>query len=212
MGLRAVKMKVGRVSTGEDVERIRAAREAVGPDVPLFLDANNAWPDAVTAISAIRSFEESDPGWIEEPLMPDDYRGHAAIAAAVRTPVATGEIHGTRWDFLELVRQRAASILQPDAAVCGGITEWRKIAAMAGTHGIPVAPHWLAELHVHMVASTPNATWVEYFTDFSVINLGRLFSTSLEVKPGGLALPQRPGLGVELDEAAVNRYSIDGWA
>ena len=209
MGLRAVKMKVGRASTGEDVKRIRAAREAIGPDVPLFLDANNAWADSV---SAIRSFEESDPGWIEEPLMPDDYEGHAAIAAAVRTPVATGEIHATRWDFLELVRQRSASVLQPDAAVCGGITEWRKIAAMAEAHGIPVAPHWLAELPVHLVASTPNASWVEYFTDFSVINLGRLFTTSLEVRPGGIALPQRPGLGIELDEAAVNRYSVDGWA
>ena len=211
MGFRAVKIKVGRLPPREDAERVRAAREAVGPDVPLFLDANNAWPDATTAIHAVRAYEKYDPGWIEEPLMPDDVRGHAEIANAVRTPVATGEIHATRWDFLELVRQRAASILQPDAGVCGGITEWRRIAAMAAAHDIPVAPHWLADLHVHLVASTPNATWVEYFTDFSILNLGRLFSTRLEVKRGGLALPDRPGLGVELDNAAVERYSVDGW-
>ncbi len=211
-GFRAVKMKVGRLSPKEDAARIRAAREAIGPDVPLFLDANNAWPDAPTAIQAIRIFEEHDPGWIEEPLMPDDIRGHAAIAAAVRTPVATGEIHATRWDFLYLVQQKAAAILQPDAGVCGGITEWRRIAALAASNDIPVAPHWLAEVHVHLVASTPNAVWVEYFTDFSIINLGQLFATRLEVRSGDLVLPDRPGLGVELDEAMVKRFSVDGWA
>ena len=212
MGLRAVKIKVGRLSPEEDAIRVRAAREAVGPDVPLFLDANNAWPEATDAIHAVRMFEEYDPGWIEEPLMPDDIQGHAEVARAVRTPVATGEIHATRWDFQELVRQKAASIIQADAGVCGGITEWRKIAAMAASNNISVAPHWLADLHVHLVASTPNATWVEYFTDFSILNLGRLFGTRLEVRPEGLALPHSPGLGIELDEEAVNAYSLDGWA
>ena len=212
MGFDAVKMKIGRVPPKEDATRIRAAREAVGPDVPLFLDVNNGWSDASAAIEAIRIFEEYNPGWIEEPLMPDDIQGHAEIAAAVKPPVATGEIHATRWDFLQLIESRAASILQPDAGVCGGITEWRRIAGLAASHNIEVAPHWLADLHVHLVAATPNATWVEYFTDAAVLNLGRLFSTSLEVRPGGLAVPQTPGLGVELDEVAVDRFSIDGWA
>ena len=212
MGFQAVKIKVGGVPPKEDAVRVRAVREAVGPDVPVFLDANNAWPDATTAIWAVRHFEEYDPGWIEEPLIPDDIRGHAEVAAAVLMPVATGEIHATRWEFQELVDRRAAAILQADAGVCGGITEWRKIAAMAASNNIPVAPHWLAEVHVHMVGSTPNATWVEYFTDFNVLNIGRLFSTSLELRPGGLALPDAPGLGVELDESAVTRFSLDGWA
>ena len=212
IGFPAVKIKVGRLPTREDATRIKAAREAVGLDVPLFLDANNAWPDATSAIEAIRHFEEYNPGWIEEPLMPDDIQGHAAIASAVRTPVATGEIHATRWDFVQLVQQKAAVILQADAGVCGGITEWRKIAALAAAHDLSVAPHWLQELHVHLVASTPNATWLEFFTDFKVINLGRLFSTSLEVKPGGVALPESPGLGIELDEGVMKRYSVDGWS
>ena len=211
VGFDAVKIKVGGVSTREDAARIAAAREAVGPDVPLFLDANNAWPDAGSAIRAVREWEEWDPGWIEEPLMPDDVQGHAEVAAAVATPVATGEIHATRWDFAHLVDRGAASILQPDAGVCGGITEWRRIAALAAAHDIPVAPHWLADLHVHLVGATPNATWVEYFPDFTVLNLGMLFSTAPEVVPGGLALPRTPGLGIELDEAAVARYSVDGW-
>ncbi len=212
MGFEAAKIKVGGISTREDAERIRFAREALGADRPLFLDANNTWPDAASAIQAVRVFEEYEPGWIEEPLMPDDVLGHAQIANAVLTPVATGEVHATRWDFAELVRQEAASILQPDAAVCGGVTEWRRIAAMAASNNLPVAPHWLADLHVHLVAATPNATWVEYFPDFTVLNIGRLFSTSLEVRSGGLALPQGPGIGIELDEKAVDRYSVDGWA
>ena len=212
MGFNAAKIKIGRVSTAEDVVRIGAAREALGSDVPLFLDANNAWPDAISAIRAVLAFEEYEPGWVEEPLMPDDIAGHAEVAAAVETPVATGELHATRWEFQQLIEQGAASILQPDAAVCGGITEWRRIAATAAASSLAVAPHWLADLHVHLVASTPNATWVEYFTDFNVLNIGVLFATALEVVPGGLALPQRPGLGVELDEAAVERYSVDGWS
>ena len=167
MGFTAVKMKVGMLPMSEDVERVKTARETVGPDIPLFLDANNAWPDSVSAIQAIRAFEPYTPGWIEEPLMPDDIRGHARITDAVDTPVATGEIHATRWEFLDLIEREAAQVIQPDAGVCGGITEWRRIAGIAASHAIPVAPHWLADLHAHLVAATPNATWVEYFTDFS---------------------------------------------
>ncbi len=172
----------------EDAMRVKAAREAVGPAAPLFLDANNGWPDAAAAIEAVRMFGPYEIGWIEEPLMPDDITSHAEIASAVRTPVATGEIHATRWDFQQLLEAQAAAVIQPDAGVCGGITEWRRIASMAASHGVEVAPHWLADLHVHLAAATPNATWVEYFPDHSVFNIGRLFATALATRPGALAL------------------------
>ena len=210
-GFKAVKIKVGRLSAREDAERIRACRQAIGPDVPLFLDANNAWRDASEAIEAIRWFEEYEPGWVEEPVMPDDLEASAAITAAVRTPVATGEIEATRWGFQELIHRQAASILQPDAAVCGGITEWRKIASLAADHGLPVAPHWFADLHLHLVAATPNATWVELFPDAKVLNFMRLLKKSVEVRDGELVLPKEPGLGIELDAKVVERYSLDGW-
>ena len=210
-GLRAVKIKVGRVSGREDAKRIAAARKAVGDDVEIMADANNAWNDAPTAIRAIRLWEEYDLAWVEEPTMPDEMEASAAIARAVAVPIATGEIHQTRWDFLEIIEKEAASIIQPDAGVCGGITEFRRIAALAAAHSIPVAPHWLADLHVHLVAATPNATWVEFFTGTDVLNLMAVFKTRLQVKNGGLALPQDPGLGVVLDEAAVVKYSKDGW-
>ncbi|MDP3061693.1 MAG: mandelate racemase/muconate lactonizing enzyme family protein [Chloroflexota bacterium] len=210
-GFPAVKIKVGRLPPEEDALRIKACREAIGPNVQLFLDANNAWADAPSAIRAVRMWEQYDIGWIEEPVMPDDIEASAAVAAAVRTPVATGEIEATRWGFQELISHKAASILQADAAVCGGITEWRRIAALAAGHSIPIAPHWFADLHVHLVASTPNAIWVEFFTDTKVLNFMRLLKRSVQAVKGRLLLPKEPGLGIELDEAVVARYSLDGW-
>jgi L-alanine-DL-glutamate epimerase-like enolase superfamily enzyme len=211
MGFNAVKIKVGRVSAREDAERIAAVRRAIGDDVEFFVDANNAWPDATSAIRAIRHWEEYDLGWVEEPNMPDEIEAHAAVAAAVAPPIATGEIHQTRWDFQAILDQQAAAILQTDAGVCGGITEFRRIAAIAAGRGVTIAPHWLADLHVHLVASTPNATYVEFFTDTEVLNLMEIFKTRLAMKGSGLAIPQEPGMGVVLDDDAVNRFSHDGW-
>jgi len=210
-GFKAVKIKVGRLSAQEDMLRVKSCRQAIGPNVELFLDANNAWRDADSALEAIRMFENYAIGWIEEPVMPDDLEASADIAAAIKTPVATGEIEATRWGFQELIHRKAASILQPDAAVCGGITEWRKIAALCDSHGIPVAPHWFADLHVHLVAATKNATWIEFFPDTNVLNFMRLLKKSVEARNGELVLPQEPGLGIEFDDKLVDRYSLDGW-
>ncbi len=212
MGFSAVKIKVGRVSAREDAERIAAVRRAIGDDIEFFTDANNAWNDATSAIRAIRLWEDYDLGWVEEPTMPDEMEASAAIAARVRVPIATGEIHQTRWDFMDIVDGRAASIIQPDAGVCGGVTEFRRIAAYAAAHGVTVAPHWLADIHVHLVAATSNATYVEFFTDTQVLNIMEIFSSRLEFKGGGLVLPQEPGHGVILNEEALERFARDGWA
>ena len=203
-GFAAVKIKVGRVSAREDAARIAAVRAAIGPEVELFTDAT-------AAIRAIRRWEEYDLGWVEEPNPPDELAAHAAVAAAVEPPIATDEIHQTRWDFQQILDQDAAAILQTDAAVCGGVTEFRRIAALAAGREVTVAPHWLADLHVHLVAATPNATWVEFFPDTEVLNLMEVFQTRLQVRDAGLAVPQEPGHGVVLDDAAVERYSRDGW-
>ena len=88
---------------------------------------------------------------------------------------------------------------------------FRRIAAIAAGRGVTIAPHWLADLHVHLVASTPNATYVEFFTDTEVLNLMEIFKTRLAMKGSGLAIPQEPGMGVVLDDDAVNRFSHDGW-
>ncbi len=212
LGFKAVKMKVGRLSPAEEEMRVRAAREAIGPDVLLTLDANNAWRDLPTALEHLKRYEKYDPYWIEEPFGPDDIDSHARLARATKVTVATGEIGAGRWYFKELMEKGGAAILQHDAAVCGGITEWRRIAATAASFGVTVCPHWFHDLHVHLVASTPNARMVEYFTDDQVLNFRRVVDRQLEFGDGMLKLPERPGLGFDFDEKAVARYALGGSA
>ncbi|MFN4998400.1 MAG: mandelate racemase/muconate lactonizing enzyme family protein [Betaproteobacteria bacterium] len=204
-GFRAVKIKTGRLSPSEEEARIAAARDAIGPDVLLMLDANNAWADLPTAMDYMRRFEAYDPYWIEEPFSPDAIDLHARLAARTSITVATGEIEVGRWRFRELVDSGGAEILQADAAVCGGISEWRKIAAYADCRGVTVSPHWFHDLHAPLVAATTNARFVEFFTDDQVLNFRRLINHQLELRAGRVVLRQSPGLGFAFDEQAVAR-------
>jgi L-alanine-DL-glutamate epimerase-like enolase superfamily enzyme len=212
MGFRAVKMKVGRLDPRAEEERIAAARAAIGDGVLLMLDANNAWSDVPTALEYMRRYERYDPYWIEEPFSPDDIESHAQLATRTPVTVATGEIEAGRWRHQALLDKRAAMILQSDAAVCGGISEWRRIAAAAAGVGATMCPHWFHDLHVHLVASTENARYVEYFPDDQVLNFRRLVDTQLEFADGMLKVPTTPGLGFDFDTAALERYALDAWA
>lgn len=211
-GFTAVKIKVGGLPTKAEVERARAARKAIGPDVALMMDANNAWPDAATAIPAINALAEVNPFWIEEPLPPDDIRGHATIREKVSVPIATGEIEATRWGFAALLEQRAIDMLQPDATVLGGITEFRKVAGLAAGYDVPLYPHWMHHLNVSLVASIPNAVMVEYFPDRSVLNLGDVLEDEISASGGSMPLPTQPGLGIEFDANALDRFAVDRWS
>ena len=211
-GFTAVKIKVGRLPLEDELRRVRAAREAIGPDVPLMMDANNAWPDATSAIAAINGLAEVNPFWVEEPLMPDDVRGHAEIRARTSVPIATGEIESTRWGFAALLEERAIDMLQPDATVLGGITEFRKIAGMAAARGVPLYPHWMHHIHTSLVASIPNAVMVEYFPDLSVLNLDEVLQDPIKASAGTLPLPQAPGHGIVFDQPALDRFAVDAMA
>src|SRR5215813_1085146 len=208
-GFRAVKMKVGRLSPKEEEARVKAARDAVGPAVELMLDANNAWRDLPTAMRYVERFELYDPYWIEEPFFPDDIDNHARLAKLTRVTVATGEIGTGRWHFKEMLDKGAAQILQTDALVCGGVSEWRRIAATAASYGVTICPHWFHDLHAHLVASAPNARYVEFFPDDQVLNFRKLINPQLQMKGGDLLLPQTPGLGFEFDERSVAKYSLN---
>ena len=207
-GFRAVKMKVGRESPAGEEARIAAVREAIGPDVHLMLDANNAWPDLPTAMSYLERLEPYRPYWIEEPFSPDDIDNHARLAKATRVTVATGEIEAGRWRFKALLDAGAAGLLQTDATVCGGITEWRRIAATAASYGISVSPHAWHDVHVHLVASTPNATYAEYMPDDHIVNFRRLIDRQLVAEAGDLVLHRAPGLGFGFDAQALDRYGV----
>ncbi len=212
MGFSAVKMKVGRADVREDEARVAAAREAIGPDALLLLDANNAWTDLPTALRYVERFERYDPYWIEEPFGPDDVDNHARLAGRTRMIVATGEIEAGRWRFLELIQKGAAGILQADAAVCGGITEFRRIAATAASHGVPLCPHWFHDLHAPLVASIPNGQLVEFFPDDEVLNFRLLLDRQLDVRDGRLVLHAGPGLGFDFDPSALRRFGASPWA
>ncbi|MCG8561308.1 MAG: mandelate racemase/muconate lactonizing enzyme family protein [Hyphomicrobiales bacterium] len=212
MGFKAVKMKVGRLDPDSEEARIRAAREAIGPDVLLMLDANNAWHDLPTALRFMARYEPYDPYWIEEPFRVDDIDNHARLSARTRVPVATGEIETGRWRFKELLDKGGAIILQTDAAVCGGISEYRRIGATAASYGINLCPHWFHDLHVHLVGSAPNGQIVEFFPDDKVLNFRRILDRQLESRDGHLILPTEPGLGFNFDEAALDDYALDDWA
>ncbi|MEB2398890.1 MAG: mandelate racemase/muconate lactonizing enzyme family protein [Alcaligenaceae bacterium] len=206
LGFRAVKMKTGRLSPKEEEARLKAARAAVGCDVELMMDCNNAWRDVTQAMQYIRRFEQYDPYFIEEPFGPDDVDSHAKLARLTHLPIATAEIGYGRWYHKELLDKQGASILQTDAAVCGGITEWKRIAATAASYGVVMCPHWFHDLHAPLVAATGNARYVEFFWDDQVLNFRRLVDRQLSHENGRVILHQTPGLGFGFDEAAVARY------
>jgi L-alanine-DL-glutamate epimerase-like enolase superfamily enzyme len=211
LGFNAVKMKVGGAGEREEEARIRAAREAIGPDVLLMLDANNAWKDLPTALRYMRIYERFDPYWIEEPFSPDDIDNHARLATATRVTVTTGEIEAGRWRFKDLLSRGAAAILQTDAAVCGGVTEWRRIAATAASFGVTMCPHWFHDLHIQLVASVPNGQFVEFFPDSEVLNFRRLITRQLEIRDGALVLSREAGLGFDFDDDVIASFGGEKW-
>jgi L-alanine-DL-glutamate epimerase-like enolase superfamily enzyme len=207
-GFRAVKMKVGLESVAGERKRIAAVREAIGDDVRLMLDANNAWRDLPTALEYMRAFAPYHPFWIEEPFSPDDIDNHVRLARATPVTVATGEVEAGRWRFKDLIASGATTILQTDATVCGGITEWRRIAATADSHGITVAPHAWHDVHIHLAASAPNATYVEWMPDDHIVNFRRLIDRQLQAEDGNLLVPTEPGLAFRFDDDAIAEYGV----
>ncbi|MDR9432165.1 MAG: mandelate racemase/muconate lactonizing enzyme family protein [Natronomonas sp.] len=205
-----MKMKVGRLPAEEEVERVRAARETIGPDRTLLLDANCKWKNKQEAVNACRMFGEYDPYLIEEPVMPDNVHLMSEINKALDYPVASGELEFNRYGFEHLLREGAIEVVQADATVVGGITEWLKVANTAASVDIPVAPHYNWDLHAQLVASIENGLWVEYFYRDSDI---KVFDDVLEYEltpddEGMMHLPDRPGHGIVLDRAKLEEYRV----
>ncbi len=195
-GIGGIKLKVGQPDRALDLKRVEAVRKHLGDDAPLMVDANQQW-DRPTAQRMCRAFEDFKLVWIEEPLDAYDHEGHAALAAAFDTPIATGEMLTSAAEHAELIRHRAADYLMPDAPRVGGITPFLKIAAQADAAGLMLGPHFAMELHVHLAAAYPSEPWVEHF-DW----LEPLFNERLEIRDGRMLVPTRPGLGLSLSEQA----------
>ncbi|MGD9048807.1 MAG: mandelate racemase/muconate lactonizing enzyme family protein [Anaerolineae bacterium] len=208
-GFRGVKMRVGMLSIQEDMERVRIARRALGEEAYLMLDAEYLWEDANQAITAIKHFEEFNPYWIEGPVPLNKLQTHARIRQAVSTPIATGGQEYTRWGFYEWIREEAIDIIQADAIVVGGITEWLKVAHIADISELRVSPHANWNLHSHLVAATPNALFVEYFDPAAEIKVfDKIISDPVQPVGGYISPPNKPGYGITFDEARIAEYRV----
>ncbi len=208
MGARAVKMKIGGVSIAEDVARVRTVREAIGPDVKLMIDANCAyrWYEAVQLAKRV---EQYDIFWFEEPVAPDDYDGHRKLAQATFIPIATGENEYTRYGFRDLIRNDCAAILNADAKVLGGVTEFMKVAALAQAHDLDIAPHGSQDIHVHLVAAISNGLILEFYGPSFDPMWGRIYHHTLRLNEDGtVSPPDVPGIGADPDYAVLDKYRV----
>jgi L-alanine-DL-glutamate epimerase-like enolase superfamily enzyme len=200
-GFRGIKVKVGKPDAQEDLARLRAVREAVGPSIDLMVDANQSLTYA-DARRRARLLEEVDVYWFEEPLPAEDLTGHRLLAAGTTIPIAVGESIYAPSHFREYLAAGAAGILQPDVARIGGITPWLKTAHLAEAFNVKVAPHFLMELHVSLAAAVPNSLYVEY-----IPQLDAIANTPMKIVDGDAVPPSTPGTGIEWDREAIARLA-----
>jgi L-alanine-DL-glutamate epimerase-like enolase superfamily enzyme len=167
-----------------------------------MVDANERFTSA-EAIKRARMWEPYNLFWFEEPLPAEDMLGHASLKAHTAIPIAVGESLFTRFQFRDYIATGGASILQPDACRCGGITEWLKIAHMADCHNMQVSPHFVMELHLPLVAAIPNGLFVEY-----IPSLDRVLTKPLELVDGYFAPSETPGLGIPFDWEKLHEFKV----
>lgn len=210
LGFRTIKIKVGKDDPAEDAERVRAVKALLGRARPLAVDANQAW-DLPAALRGAAALAELDLLWLEEPLHPQDVRGHAELRRATRTPIAVGESLYTGPEFLRYLEAAAVDVLQPDVARVGGFSGLQHVAHLAAAHGLPVAPHYLPELTVGALCAIPSGRVLEWVRGGSLAELGVL-RTPLRIEDG-VAFPfEAPGHGVELDLDALAPFEVDAAA
>jgi L-alanine-DL-glutamate epimerase-like enolase superfamily enzyme len=210
---RAVKMRVG-VIDGDPVNsarRVHAARLALGPDIGLACDAHGTYTVA-EAKRFCRLVEDDNLLWLEEPVSADDKRGMAEVRASTAIPIAAGESEFNRFDFRDIAELRAADIFQPDLAICGGISEAMRIGAIASAWNIRLAPHlWTGALAfaagMHVAAASPSGWILEYSLGGAPL-LHELSKEKFTVSDGMIEIPDRPGLGVTIEQDFVDRYTV----
>jgi len=216
-GFRAIKMKIGLGSIARDHERVAAVRKAIGPDIRLMVDANHCF-SVPNAIRLGRKLEELDIDWFEEPISPEDIDGYVEVTRALDMAVAGGENDFTRWGFRDKIVRKAMDIVQPDVCAAGGLTECKKIAALATTHGVECVPHaWGSAVGlaatIHFLAAIPDQP-PSLFPRPAILEFEQEenpFRDHLALDPirqheGQVKVPDGPGLGIEVDRKIIEQY------
>lgn len=201
-GFRSMKIRVGKANWREDVERVRAVRQVIGDDVELLADANQALTPK-QAIKLGRELEIFDLGWLEEPVSAQDLQGHADVRWRLDTPIASGETEYTRYGMRAMIEARACDVLMPDLQRIGGLTEMRKVAALAASFDMPISTHIFTEQSLCIAGSAPNCISVEHMPWYAP-----LFKESMELVNGELLIPERVGTGFSFDPEAIERYKL----
>jgi L-alanine-DL-glutamate epimerase-like enolase superfamily enzyme len=200
-----------RIPAYASAARVREARQALGPDVGLMVDAHGTW-SVREAQRFARKVADCDLAWLEEPVSPDNPAGQAEVRASTDIPIAAGETEQTRFAFRDLIDARAVDVLQPDVAIAGGITETLRICALAATHGLTVAPHlWggavLFASGLHLAVATPCVTTLEFSRGENPL-LHELVREPFDLVDGHVLAPDRPGLGLTLDRDFVRSITV----
>lgn len=212
-GFGAVKMRVGVMDGAphRSAARVHAARRALGPDVKLMADAHGTWTVA-EAKRFCRMVEECDLFWLEEPVTADDKPGLAEVRRSTTIPISTGESEFTRHDFREIAELRAADILQPDLAIAGGITEGVRIGALASAYNLLLAPHLWSGAPAFAaglaLAATQTAGFILEYSLGDNPMLHDLVEERFPVIDGTVEIPDRPGLGITVNEEFVRRHTV----
>ncbi|MEX0288285.1 MAG: mandelate racemase/muconate lactonizing enzyme family protein [Flavobacteriaceae bacterium] len=218
-GFKAIKMKVG-YAIKKDIEHVKAVRNAIGPDVQLMIDANHAY-SLREATKLAKAIEPFDIGWFEEPVSPEFYHQYRELRSKTTIPIAGGECEYLRYGFQQLLQNDSVDILQVDICGAGGITEAKRIASLASTKGVEVIPHvWGTGIAfhaaLHYIANLepipgrmhPPDFYIEYDRTENGIRESLTFP-AVEMKDGRIKVPQSPGLGIEVDEEAIHRFSTE---
>ena len=213
-GFTAVKFGWSPMGEDErtDIALVREARKGLGEDADLMIDAGLAW-DAKTAIQRARAFSEYRIYWLEEPLMPDEYEGYRKLSEATDVRIAAGEEESSRRSFLELMDRGRIDVVQVDLTRVGGFTEAMKIASLAADRGLPVVNHGFTTYinvaaALHFLNSVPNSFIVEFVAEEETTLRDRITRQRIEARDGYLQIPQEPGLGIEVDEEALEKYRV----
>ena len=203
-GFQSIKMRLGRASLSEDLKRLEAMRNHLPDNIMLMADANEAWR-VDQAVHAFKEIEKFNLVWLEEPIKPDDFKGYSYLRTLGKIPIAAGENLHILSEFNHLINENGVDFLEPDLTTCGGITPFMKIAKLAEINNLPICSHGVHDLHVHLLASCPNASYLE----FHAWKIDEFTENSLRIKNGYTEAPEKPGHGINFDFDKLKKFLID---